>query len=154
MLRKLLARIFYRFWQFKQVLLPKLVVREWLEAVAVLDEPLRHQLARLKKSEKAHVMRVYTDICQAHGLPEDVQKCLLELALLHDIGKTVTRPSLLFKVAKVLFPIANTGHCIEGARLLRRFHQNRQLIRRVLRHHDETTSDPILRMFQEFDDRN
>ncbi len=154
MLRQLLSRIVYRIWQFKQVLLPELTQRQWHEAVAILDEPLRHQLDRLKKSEKAHVIRVYSDICRTRGLPDDVRKCLLELALLHDIGKTVTRPSLLFKVAKVLFPIANTGHCIEGARLLRRFNQNRQLIRRVLRHHDEISSDPILRMFQQFDDRN
>jgi len=79
---------------------------------------------------------------------------LLELALVHDIGKAVTRPTLFFKVAKVLLPLANTEHCVAGAKLLKRLKQNRQLIRRVLRHHDEGSSDRILRLFQAYDDRN
>ncbi|HNX76904.1 MAG TPA: HDIG domain-containing protein [Candidatus Rifleibacterium sp.] len=154
MLKRLLARILYRIWQFKQVLLPRLDRNKWDAAVAELAPQVRNQLAALKKSEKAHIMRVYDDINNDAGLQPDMRQYLLTLALLHDIGKSVTRPSLLFKVAKVLLPIANTEHCLAGARLLRQFRQNRQLIRRVLRHHDLEVSDAVLKLFQQYDDRN
>ena len=154
MLKRLLTRVLYRIWQFKQVLLPRLDHRKWQAAIAELDPQVRDQLAALKKSEKAHIMRVYDDISNDACLQPEIRKCLLNLALLHDIGKSVTRPSLLFKVAKVLLPIANHEHCLAGARLLRQFRQDRQLIRRVLRHHDSRVSDAALQLFQKYDDRN
>jgi len=154
MLRRLFKRVVYRVWQFKQVLFPELQRREWENAISSLSEPIKAELGRLRKSEKAHIMRVWSDINHDGSLPESDRSELLELALVHDIGKAVTRPTLFFKVVKVLLPLANTEHCIAGARLLKRLKQKPQLVRRVLRHHDETSSDRILRLFQNYDDRN
>ena len=144
----------YRVWQFKQVLLPKLQRHEWENATACLSEQVRFELGKLRKSEKAHIMRVWSDIRSDGSLNDSDRAELLELALVHDIGKAVTRPTLFFKVVKVLLPLANTEHCIAGAQLLRRLKQRRQLVRRVLRHHDDNSSDSILRLFQVYDDRN
>jgi len=154
MLKRMLARARYRIWQFKQVLWPKFDPDKWRQATAQIDPALTAKLDGLKKSEKAHILRVYDDISRAVDLDDEQRRSLLEMALLHDIGKAVTRPSLFFKVAKVIFAFANTGHCIAGARLLWRHRQNRQLVRRVLRHHDVNPDDKILRLFQRFDDRN
>lgn len=154
MIKNLVSRICYRVWQFKQVLLPRLDRMAWQKAISGLAPSLQRQLAILKKSEKAHVMRVYQDVYSDRALDEQTRLLLLELALLHDIGKTITRPTILFKVAKVLFSFANTEHCLEGARFLRRQGQQRPLIRRVLRHHDVSTSDQVLKLFQMYDDRN
>ncbi len=154
MLRRLLNRAIYRVWQFKQVLFPELQRNDWENAVSGLAEQVRAELGKLRKSEKAHVMRVWYDIGRDSSINENDRVELLELALVHDIGKAVTRPTLFFKVVKVLLPLANTEHCIAGDRLLKRLKQKRQLVRRVLRHHDETASDRILRLFQAYDDRN
>lgn len=154
MLRRLFKRVVYRIWQFKQVLFPELQRCEWENAITRLPEPIKAELGRLRKSEKAHVMRVWSDINRDCRLSESERSELLELALVHDIGKAITRPTLFFKVVKVLLPLANTRHCIAGARFLKRLKQKPQLVRRVLRHHDETSSDMILRLFQTYDDRN
>ncbi|GAB1355172.1 MAG TPA: HD domain-containing protein [Candidatus Rifleibacterium sp.] len=153
-LRRFLQRALYRVWQFKQVLFPELQRSDWENAISGLSEQVRSELGKLRKSEKAHIMRVWSDISHDGSLSETDRVELLELALVHDIGKAVTRPTLFFKVAKVLLPLANTEHCVAGAKLLKRLKQNRQLIRRVLRHHDEGSSDRILRLFQAYDDRN
>lgn len=146
-------RIAYRLWQFKQVLLPQLDQTEWQQALTDLHSDLAVKLQELKKSEKAHVLRVYMAIKQERALPESLKSELLRLALLHDIGKAVVPHGLVFKVMKVFCPIANTGHCIAGARFLRQKKVDRAIILKVLRHHDENSVDPVLRYFQEFDDR-
>lgn len=153
MIRRLFARISYRLWQFKQGLLPQLDLRQWQQALVGLPEQLRQQLLILKKSEKAHVLRVYMAIRAETDLPEPLRNELLQLALLHDIGKSIARHGLLFKVLKVIFPVANTQHCVAGALFLKRNKVARVMVRRVLRHHDKNTMDDILRLFQKFDDR-
>lgn len=154
MLRRLFQRAAYRAWQFKQVLFPELQRNDWENAISGLSDRVRVELGKLRKSEKAHIMRVWSDINRDGSLRESDRVELLELALVHDIGKAVTRPTLFFKVIKVLLPLANTEHCIAGARLLKSLKQDRQLVRRVLRHHDEAASDRIIRLFLVYDDRN
>lgn len=153
MIRQLWSRITYRLWQFKQVLLPQLDHQQWESAIASLSKPLQSQLQLLKKSEKAHVLRVYQAIKAERGLTESLRDELLQLALLHDIGKSITRHGIIFKVLKVIFPIANTQHCVAGAKFLRRHGVGRGMIDKVLRHHQKNVADPVLRFFQEFDDR-
>lgn len=154
MIKSFIERCRYRFWQFKQVLMPVLDVKAWQEATSELDAPLRAQLNRLRKSEKAHVMRVYRAVCADQGFDARSRADLLKLALLHDIGKSITRPSIFYKVAKVLLGLTDNSHCLAGARFLRASRQNRLLIRRVLRHHDRNSDDALLRAFQLIDDSN
>lgn len=153
MIGRLFSRIRYRLWQFKHVLLPQLDIQQWQQALLGLPAPLSRQLQILKKSEKAHVLRVYVAIIKEPDLPEALRTELLQLALLHDIGKSIARHGLLFKVLKVLFPIANTQHCVAGALFLKKNQVARVMVRRVLRHHDKKTSDRVLQLFQKFDDR-
>lgn len=133
--------------------MPQLKAEEWHKALHSLPSPLRQQLNTLKKSEKAHILRVYKAIHNDASLSPQLRDQLETLALLHDIGKSVTRHSIFFKVAKVLLPIANSAHCVAGARFLRVNKVDRDIIRRVLRHHDSDTSDEILKKFQSYDDR-
>lgn len=153
MIGRLFSRIRYRLWQLKQGLLPQLDMQQWQQALLGMPEPLHQQLQILKKSEKAHVLRVYMAIRTEPGLPESLRAELLQLALLHDIGKSIARHGLLFKALKVLFPIANTQHCVAGALFLKKNQVARVMVRRVLRHHDKNTGDKVLQLFQKFDDR-
>lgn len=133
--------------------MPRLDHEKWKTAVSSLDKSLVKQLQMLRKSEKAHIMRVYQAIEQDRELDPQTREKLLTLALLHDIGKSITRHTVFFKIAKVLFPIANTRHCIEGARFLRSAGVSSEVVKRVLRHHSLPKGDLILKKFQEFDDR-
>ena len=144
---------FYRFWQFKQALFSKLDYTEWNQAISVLPSNLQTILNRLKNPEKAHVLRICTAINNSN-LKESDKTDMLQLALLHDIGKTVTKPNLLTKVLRVILLRTDTAHCIAGAKILRSEKCDKQLILRVLRHHDQTNTDPVLRFFQEFDNSN
>lgn len=152
-LKKLWQRLTYRIWQFKQVLLPKVDVREWHEALLFAPESWRPHLKKLRLSERAHVLRLYSAIKQDDSLLPGERDYLLMLALAHDIGKGVTRHSVFFKVAKVVFPISNAAHCLAGARLLRQLKAEHDLVRMVLRHHQKHPESAILRKFQDFDDR-
>ncbi|MFZ5951582.1 MAG: HD domain-containing protein [Candidatus Rifleibacteriota bacterium] len=152
-LKRLLARIRYRCWQFKQVLFPKIDPALWHKALMFLPVEYRPYLEKLRPSERAHVLRVFEAIERAENLSAEERDFLQLLALTHDLGKGVTRHSLFFKIVKVLFPISNAKHCIEGARLLKRLKADRRLIRLVLRHHQNSPEDPVLRKFQSFDDR-
>lgn len=149
-----LHRVFYRLWQFVQVITAKVNHEQWLNATSKLDPEIRNQLNKLRRPEKAHILRVYSDIkCDLH-LSEYEKQNLLELALLHDIGKSITKPTLLYKVAKVIFSVSNTRHCIEGAKFLKKLGKNKKVIIRVLRHHQLNSNDPLIKKFQLYDDRN
>lgn len=148
----ILKRIRYRCWQFKQVLFPKIDADLWLEAKNALPKLWQKHFCRLRPSERAHVLRVYAAIKDDSSLAADEKQQLLVLALVHDIGKGVTRHSILFKVVKVIFPVSNAAHCIAGARLLKKLGAERSLIRLVLRHHSTKTENDLLRKFQGFDD--
>ena len=153
MLRTFLGRIRYRCWQFKQVLFPKIDAELWREALNFLPESWRLYLQRLRPSERAHVLRVYSAVKSDTVLEKNERELLMLLALAHDLGKGETRHSLLSKVAKVIFPVSNAAHCIAGARILRKLKADRQLVRLVLRHHQKDPSDLLLKKFQDYDDR-
>ncbi|MDN5278097.1 MAG: hypothetical protein PWR01_2062 [Clostridiales bacterium] len=152
-LKNLFKRIGYRCWQFKQVLFPVIDQNLWHEAILALPSDWRPHLKKLRPSERAHVLRVYKAVKEDNSLTEKEKERLLILALVHDIGKGITRHSLWFKIAKVIFPVSNAAHCIEGALLLRRLGADRKLIRLVLRHHSTMQNDELLKKFQGFDDR-
>jgi len=147
-----LKRVSYRIWQFKQTVLPKLDRAAWYAAVSELPSPVQEHLASLKKSEKAHILRVYRAISASRQI-NDAERCeLLQMALLHDIGKAIIRSSVFMKVARVFLPLGRNEHCIAGARLLHRLGFERLLVRRVLRHHTFNHGDHLLQIFQQIDD--
>jgi putative nucleotidyltransferase with HDIG domain len=152
-LSNLFKRIVYRLWQFKQVLFPKYSQEQWFDAVNTMPVDCRQHLNRLRNSEKAHVMRVYNAIKEDQSIGEEERKELLKLALLHDIGKGVTRHTIFFKVAKVILPVKNTAHCIAGAKLLKKLGFEKHLLIMVLRHHEKNPANDLLKKFQTFDDR-
>ncbi len=147
-----LKRVVYRVWQFKQTVLPKLDREAWRAAVSELPQPIRLHLASLKKSEKAHILRVYRAVSISHNISDEERRELLQMALLHDVGKAIIRSSVFMKVARVFLPIGRNEHCIAGARLLHRLGFERSLVRRVLRHHTVDHGDPLLQTFQQIDD--
>ncbi len=147
-----LKRVVYRIWQFKQMVLPKLDRSAWQAAIKEFTPPVQKHLASLKKSEKAHVLRVHQAVATSSQLSGDERSELMQMAMLHDIGKGVIRSSLLMKVVRVLLPISRNQHCIAGARLLRRLGFEKSLVRRVLRHHTLDHGDRLLQIFQQIDD--
>lgn len=149
-----LRRVAYRIWQFKQTVLPKLDRVAWHEAVSDLPLPVQAHLASLKKSEKAHILRVYRAVKTSRQINDVERLELMQMALLHDIGKAIIRSSVFMKVARVFLPLGRNEHCIAGARLLHRLGFDRSLVNRVLRHHTFDHSDRLLRIFQEIDDNS
>jgi len=147
-----LKRVAYRLWQFKQTVLPKLDRAAWHKAVCSLPQPVQAHLASLKKSEKAHILRVYRAVSVSRKINDEQRNELLQMALLHDIGKAIIRSGVFMKVARVFLPVGRNQHCIAGARLLHRLGFERSLVRRVLRHHTFNHGDPLLQVFQQIDD--
>lgn len=152
-LKQLIKRIIYRCWQFKQVLFPKIDSDLWAEACEQLPAAWRPHFCRLRPSERAHVLRVYEAVKNDSQLKGPDREKLILLALVHDIGKGITRHGVFFKVAKALLPISNSAHCLAGARLLRKLGAESWLIRLVLRHHSQAVNNSLLAIFQHFDDR-
>ena len=150
---QVIKRIIYRIWQFKQTIFPIVDNQLWQNITDKFPVTWQTYFKKLRPSEKAHILRVYREAKQIKCLSEQEYEELIELAITHDIGKSITRHSILFKVAKVILPISNHAHCIEGAKLLKKLGGNRKLIKRVLRHHDKNTKDKILLILQEIDDR-
>ena len=145
-------RVAYRIWQFKQTVLPKLDRVAWNAAISGLPQPVLTHLASLKKSEKAHILRVYRAVSASRQINDEERRELLKMALLHDIGKAIIRSSVFMKVARVFLPLGRNDHCIAGARLLHRLGFERPLVRRVLRHHTFKHDDHLLQIFQQIDD--
>lgn len=146
-------RVCYRTWQFRQSLLAEISVVEWKIAISELSKPLQEQLNRLRKSEKAHTIRVWSEVQKMKTLDCVTRKELMQLALLHDIGKSITKPTLFSKIVKVLFSLSDNQHCIKGALFLKRQKLDKKLVIRILRHHCKNIDDDILCLFQTIDDR-
>lgn len=151
-LRWFLGRVAYRLRQARSVLWPQVDPAMLAEARGRLPTRWRAPFDRLGGSEKAHVLRLYRAISTDPALSEPDREALILLALTHDLGKAITRPTFLERVAKTLLPIPNRAHPILGARLLRRLGAPLSLVRRVARHHREPGNDRLLALFQRYDD--
>lgn len=146
-------RFFYRVWQFYKSVRPDFKEEAWDKALAGTEERFKPYLFQLRKAEKAHVLRILKLIKEDSNLTAEEKKELSEFALIHDIGKSITKPSLIFKVAKVLFNLNGNAHCIAGARLVWRLTANKTLAVKILRHHSKAIAGDFIAKFQCYDDR-
>jgi predicted HD phosphohydrolase len=135
------------------LLFPKIDPDLWTEACERLPAAWRCHFCRLRPSERAHVLRVYAAVKNDSQLKGEERRKMILLALVHDIGKGVTRHGVVFKVAKVLLPIRNTAHCLAGAQLLKKLGAESWLQRLVLRHHSPADKNSFMARFKRFDDR-
>ena len=147
-----LGRVAYRLRQARSVLWPQVDPPLLAEARSRLPPRWRRPFDRLGGSEKAHVLRLYRAITTAPDLAPADREELVLLALTHDLGKSITRPTFFERVVKTLLPIPNRSHPILGARLLRRLGAPPRLVRRTARHHRDPGGDRLLALFQRFDD--
>ena len=145
-------RTCYRLRQFRSVLFPVVDEALWNEAMLHLLPRWRRPLQKLRDSERAHILRLYRAITTDPDLTENERKTLLELALMHDVGKICTRPSILTRIVMTLLPIPKNAHPTLGARILRKLGANATLCRRVRGHHRDPGDDKLLAKFQQFDD--
>ncbi len=145
-------RFVYRCWQFVKAVNPQLDSVAWEKACNSADPRLQQLLNTLGKAEKAHTLRVLQYINNDNGISVEQKKELSEFALIHDIGKAITRPSLAFKVAKVLFKLNGNAHCIAGARAVWHLTKNKQMALRVLHHHKKAAAEAFITAFQKYDD--
>ncbi len=151
-LRWFLGRVAYRLRQARSVLWPQVDPVLLAAARSRLPPRWRRPFDRLGGSEKAHILRLYRAITTDPTLSDSDREALVPLALTHDLGKAITRPTFLERVVKTLLPIPNRSHPILGARLLRRLGAPPALVRRVARHHRDPGHDRLLALFQRFDD--
>ncbi len=135
------------------MLFPKVDPALWKEACEQLPAAWRPHFCRLRPSERAHVLRVYAAVKNDSLLKGEERRKMILLALVHDIGKGITRHGVIFKVAKVLLPIRNSAHCLAGSRLLKKLGAKSWLVRLVLRHHSQAKKNSLLDKFQRLDDR-
>lgn len=148
------GRVCYRIRQFHSVIAPEFDEPLFEAVLTNIPQKWRCLVRRLRMSEKAHILRLYRAISGDENLADDCRTELIELCIVHDIGKIVTRPSLFYRIMKVLLPLPNRAHGIAGARILKKLGAREKLIRRVRTHHDTDHGDTLLKLFQEFDDRN
>lgn len=90
--------LFYRVQQFFRVLsdAPDAVERE--QALLILEPALAQLFRGMLPSDQAHALRVFSAL-QGDGI---VDRDLLAAALLHDVGKSVHKPSALDRVIVIL----------------------------------------------------
>ena len=146
-------QIAYRIQQFRSVCLPVIDEQLRREAVSLLPESWRTPFRQLPGSTLAHVLRLYKAIRDDPSLEAEERKSLILLALTHDLGKAITRPTLFERVVKVLLPLPNRSHVIAGAKLLKKLGAPATLVWQIRNHHDHSGNDPLLIKFQTFDDR-
>ncbi len=127
--------------------------KAWKNAADKADDKLKPLLEKLGKAEKAHTLRVLELISKDNNLTEDLKKELSFFALVHDIGKAITKPSLVFKVAKVIFRLSSDAHCIAGCRAVWHLTHDKKLALRILKHHVKPNVDAFLATFQKYDDQ-
>ena len=149
----MLDNVKYRFWQFYKAVFPNLNKSKWEKALCNADKRLIPLLNQLGRAEKAHTLRVIEFINSDSSLNNDIKKELADFALVHDIGKAITKPSLAFKVAKVILKLSSDAHCIAGCRAVWHLTHNKELALRVLKHHIKPNSDSFLDIFQKYDDK-
>lgn len=143
----------YRVWQFFKAVNPRLDNQAWDYAYKKADASLQPLLSKLGKAEKAHTLRVLNLIESDTSLGNNERQELLDFALIHDIGKAITKPTLVFKVAKILFKLNGNAHCIAGAKAVWHLTHNKQLALRILHHHLKSDVEPFITKFQTYDDR-
>ena len=151
--RNLLDKIIYRSWQFYKAIFPNLNRNKWKKAFEESDDRVKPLLEKLGKAEKAHTLRVMDYITEDNNLEDGLKSELLDFALVHDIGKAITKPSLAFKVAKVLFRLSSDAHCIAGCKAVWHLTHNKKIALRILKHHVKPNNDPFLVTFQKYDDK-
>jgi hypothetical protein len=151
-LSRFVERARYRVTQFAANLFPNLDPLLLETARSMLSPDRRQIFDQLALAEKAHTLRLFVRIKNDPTIPEAWRAELLELALCHDFGKTLTRPRLWEKVIKALLPIPNRAHPILGARILWRLGAPKKLVKRVARHHAHPGDDAVLACFQKLDD--
>ncbi|MFZ2956162.1 MAG: HD domain-containing protein [Candidatus Ozemobacteraceae bacterium] len=147
-----MRRAAYWLWKFWRTLHPVIDENRRVETRAHLPELWRPAFDRLLPPDQAHVIRLWKAIKEASELSEPDRAELLLLAVVHDLGKGITRPTIFERVAKALLPLPNSSHPIAGARLLKKWGAPRDLIRRVRFHHEPPGNDRLLALFQSFDD--
>lgn len=150
--KSFLGRCLYRINQVRLAVWPVVDQEQFLQYLEQIPWEWRRYVLRLQESEKAHVVRLCNAVAALVGISEDERAELMRLSLVHDIGKTITRPSLLMRITRVLFPIPNRSHPILGASILKRTGAPGKLLRRVARHHSDPGGDKLLALFQKLDD--
>jgi|GEM_PF-1039380 len=151
-IRRFWSRAVYRFMQFKSVMRPKVDDALFAEATAKLPQSWQEIIFRLLPSEKAHILRMYNKILTTPNITGQTREELIILALTHDLGKVITRPSVFERIIKTIIPIPNRAHPILSARILKRLGAPPLLIERVRQHHENPGEDKLLALFQTFDD--
>ena len=150
---KLIDKILYRSWQFYKAIFPNLNNDKWENTLNKADKELIPLLNQLGKAEKSHTLRVLALIEKDKSLDSKLKVELSDFAIVHDIGKAITKPSLFFKVAKVLLRLSSDAHCIAGCRVVWHLTHNKKLALRILRHHIKPNPDSFLEVFQKYDDK-
>ncbi len=149
----MIKKILYRSWQFYKAIFPNLNKEKWENTLIKADKNLIPLLNQLGKAEKAHTLRVLALIEKDKSLDSELKIELSDFAIVHDIGKAITKPSIFFKVAKVLLKLSSDAHCIAGCRAVWHLTHNKKLALRILKHHIKPNSDSFLKTFQKYDDQ-
>lgn len=150
----LFARIKYRVWQFLNELFPRYSQKDWEKALSFAPKQLTQILETHKPVEKAHIIRVFNEVCNSNEFSEERHDLFKTLAVIHDIGKTQKRLSLPMKAIKVLFGYDPANHCKTGAKLIQSKDCPPELVELVKKHHDSNTNDKDLATFIKIDDAN
>ncbi len=149
----MIKRVLYRCWQFYKAVFPDFNYKRWEKVLEGADKRLIPLLNSLGKAEKSHTLRVIDLINNDDSLNSVLKKELSDFALIHDIGKAITKPSLFFKVAKVILKLSSDSHCIAGCRAVWRLTHNKELALKILKHHIKPNPNSFLDIFQRYDDR-
>jgi hypothetical protein len=152
--------LLYRIQQFFRTLSAHPKTIQSARVPEILNPPLSKLFFRMSPSDQAHSLRVLSALqCEGHSDPD-----LLAAALLHDVGKSVHRPTVFDRIIVVLanhiIPhrvvqwggakpqgwrrpfVISTQHARWGADLVAQHNASPRLVELIRRHQDPLPATP------------
>lgn len=138
--------------QFIRFFNPDIDEKTEAEALKVLNEKEREIYMSMALYDRSHSLAVYHDIDKIEMSPKE-KRVLLKCALLHDCGKgdkvnlwervwyAVTKQNKILKT-----------HAESGYLILKKIGSSAADL--VRNHHNAKSTDPLIKIFREIDDRN
>lgn len=144
--------MFVRFFQVVRYIFPYVDKKAEKDAVAILNEQEKKLYFEMTAYDRSHSLAVYRDMIKI-GLKNEEKDVMLKVALLHDIGKG-RGISFFDRVTYVIFKNNDilAKHSEKGYEKLKEINSIAAEI--VKEHHNKNSTNPMVKIFIEIDDKN
>lgn len=141
-------KLFYRIRQGIRYFYPNFNTKDEELAKIFLSEKEYELFTKMGEYDKKHSVNIVRDILKTNKSKD--KDTLIHLGFLHDVGKD--KNSIFSRIKKVILGYHTDAHDVKGYEKLKKFDEHIAWL--VLNHHNKFVDEEILKVFQEYDDRN